>query len=172
MTPTEIQVLQQACQAARIDASKIQPENPFKKSGSTATLLQAAVAEFAPAQAAKWRCEAGGGLSIQTLSEMQAGGELSDAALADLWNHDAQFVQDRIQEQSKSEERILAAMDKETDRLRRKRDGDKVVDAQNAKAAADQEAKEESLRRHNELQQRMNASRQQADALVGRFVQS
>ena len=81
MTPNEIQILQHACQAARIDASKIKPENPFTKSGNTATLLQAAVGEFAPEQAAKWRCEAGGGLSVQTLSEIQAGGDLSDAAL-------------------------------------------------------------------------------------------
>ena len=100
MTSIEIEILQRAFQAARIDASKIKPENPFTKSGSTATLLQAAVSEFAPEQAAKWRCEAGGSLSVQTLSEIQAGGDLSDAAMNDLWLHDHQFVADRQRERS------------------------------------------------------------------------
>jgi len=83
MTPDEIWILQHACQAARIDATKIKPENPFKKSGSTATLLQASVAEFAPEQAARRRCDAAGGLSVQTLSEIQAGSDLSKAAIND-----------------------------------------------------------------------------------------
>jgi len=128
MTPKEIQILQRACQVARIDASKIKPENPFTKSGSTATLLQAAVGEFAPEQAAKWRCEAGGGLSVQTLSEIQAGGDLSDAAMNDLWLHDHQFVADRRREQSSAVEKQLAWLDAEADKKRRAREGDKAVE--------------------------------------------
>ena len=46
ITPKEIQILHQACVAAGVDASKIQPDNPFKKSGGTAQLLQAAVGEM------------------------------------------------------------------------------------------------------------------------------
>ena len=38
--PNDIKILQQACKAAPIDASKIKPENPFKKSGMTASLSQ------------------------------------------------------------------------------------------------------------------------------------
>ena len=52
MTEKEIEVLAQACKAAGIDATKIKPENPFTKNGSTAAMLQAAVAEFHPEQAA------------------------------------------------------------------------------------------------------------------------
>ena len=44
MTPQEIDILNQACIAAGIDSSKIQPDNPFSKSGGTPSLLQAAVA--------------------------------------------------------------------------------------------------------------------------------
>ena len=58
---------------AGVDASKISPVNPFEKSGGTATLLQGAVAEVNPEQAAKWRVAAGGSLSIATLAEMQTG---------------------------------------------------------------------------------------------------
>ena len=172
MTPDEIQILQRACQAARIDASKIKPENPFTKSGSRATLLQASVAEFAPEQAAKWRCDAGGGLSVQTLSEIQAGGELTAAAIEDLWLHDHQFVADKKREQSSAIENQLAWMDAQADKMRRSREGDKAVDAANAKAAEDQELRAESFRRHQQQQQRINAARKQVDAMAGRLVQS
>ena len=159
MTPDEIQVLQRACQAARIDASKIKPENPFTKSGSTATLLQAAVGEFAPEQAAKWRCEAGGGLSIQTLSEIQAGGDLSDSAMNDLWLHDHQFVADRRREQSSAVEKQLAWLEAEADKKRRAREGDKAVDAANAQAQAAAEARAESAKHAAEMQQRIDQKR-------------
>ena len=46
MTPQEIDILNRACIAAGIDSSKIQPDDPFKKSGGTAQLLQAAVGEM------------------------------------------------------------------------------------------------------------------------------
>ena len=77
---------------AGIDSSKISPSNPFEKSGSTAGMLQAAIAEIDPAQAARWRVAAGGSLSVATMAELQSGEELSAAAQADLWNHDAEFV--------------------------------------------------------------------------------
>ena len=81
MSPEEIQILNQACQMAGIDAFKISPVNPFEKSGGTATLLQGAVAEVDPEQAAKWRVAAGGSLSIATLAEMQSGQPLSQKAV-------------------------------------------------------------------------------------------
>ena len=66
-------------------------------------MIQAAVAEFAPEQAAKWRCDAGGGLSVQTLAEMQSGGELNQSAINHLWLHDPVFVVDKQREQTSSE---------------------------------------------------------------------
>ena len=59
MTPKQIQLLNRACKMAGIDSSKISPSNPFEKSGSTAGMLQAAIAELDPAQAARWRVAAG-----------------------------------------------------------------------------------------------------------------
>ena len=55
-------------------------------------MLQAAIAELDPAQAARWRVAAGGSLSVATMAELQSGEDLSAAAQADLWNHDAEFV--------------------------------------------------------------------------------
>ena len=63
-------------------------------------------------------------------------------------------------------------MDAQADKMRRSREGDKAVDAANAKAAEDQELRAESFRRHQQQQQRINAARKQVDAMAGRLVQS
>ena len=88
MTPKEIELLAKPCRMAGIDATKITPSNPFEKSGGTAGMLQAAVAELNPVQAAKWRVAAGGGLSLATMAELQSGQPLSESAQNDLYAHD------------------------------------------------------------------------------------
>ena len=110
-TPKQIQLLNRACKMAGIDSSKISPSNPFEKSGSTAGMLQAAIAEIDPAQAARWRVAAGGSLSVSTLSELQGGEELSAAAQADLWAHDPEFVAEFQQQREKGLEAQLKALE-------------------------------------------------------------
>jgi len=111
MTPKQIQLLNQACKMAGIDSSKISPTNPFEKSGSTAGMLQAAIAELDPAQAARWRVAAGGSLSVATIAELQGGEELSAAAQADLWNHDPEFVAEFQQQRERNLEAQLKALE-------------------------------------------------------------
>ena len=111
-TPKQIQLLNRACKNAGIDSSKIIPSNPFEKSGSKAGMLQAAIAELDPAQAARWRVAAGGSLSVATMAELQSGEELSAAAQADLWNHDPEFVAEFQQQQEKSLEAQLKALER------------------------------------------------------------
>ena len=170
MTPKEIQILHQACIAAGVDASKIQPDNPFKKSGGTAAILQAAVSQIDPAQAARWRVGAGHGLSLATMAEMQSGQQLSDSAMQDLWEHDAAFVADTIKQRQQAEEQTLAMFEAESDRMRRAREGDAAVDFQNAKNAAEEEARAESMKRHQELQQRIQQKQVQSAQLAGRLI--
>ena len=81
MTTKEIDILNRACIAAGIDSSKIQPENPFSKSGGTAAMLQAAVATIEPAQAAKWRVGSGSGLSVATMDHIAKRGSDRDQSL-------------------------------------------------------------------------------------------
>ena len=50
----------------------------------------------------------GSSLSIATISEMQGGGELSQAMMEDLWNHDPHFVADTIKLEQEAEEAMLA----------------------------------------------------------------
>ena len=96
---------------AGIDSSKISPTNPFEKSGSVAGMLQAAIAELDPAQAARWRVAAGGSLSVATMAELQGGEELSAAAQADLWNHDPEFVAEFQQQRERNLEAQLKALE-------------------------------------------------------------
>ena len=110
-TPKQIQLLNRACKMAGIDSSKISPSNPFEKSGSTAGMLQAAIAELDPAQAARWRVAAGGSLSVATMAELQGGEELSAAAQADLWAHDPEFVAEFQQQREKGLEAQLKALE-------------------------------------------------------------
>jgi len=73
--------LNRACIVAGIDSAKLQPENPFSKSGGTAAILQTAVAFIDPAQAAKWRMVSGSGLSVATMDHIAKRGSDRDQSL-------------------------------------------------------------------------------------------
>ena len=180
MTPQEIQILNQACQMAGIDSSKISPNNPFEKSGGTAQLLQAAVGEIDPAQAAKWRVAAGGSLSIATLAEMQSGDQLSQKAMEDLWQHDAAFVVDYQKQQQVSEAAMLKQMEDDSAALRLR---NKVREVGGNEARAKEAlAREDAANQQRELQkqqaaeharqmnQRLEQQRQNAARMAGAFI--
>ena len=117
---------------AGIVSSKISPSNPFEKSGSTAGMLQAAIAELDPAQAARWRVAADGSLSVATMAELKGGEELSAAAQADLWNLDPEFVAEFQQQREKGLEAQLKALEDGAAASREKRmlqqaKGDKLL---------------------------------------------
>ena len=180
MTPKEIQVLNQACKSAGIDASKITPSNPFEKSGGTASLLQAAVAQVDPAQAAKWRVAAGGGLSIATLSELESGQQLSQQAQKDLWEHDAAFVVDYQKQQQESEASMFKQLEEQAaaTRLRNKMretggNKDRAYEAIAREEAADTARKEQQLasaEHARQMNQRLEQQRQNASRMAGVFI--
>ena len=181
MTPKEIQVLNQAYKSAGIDASKITPSNPFEKSGGTASLLQAAVAQVDPAQAAKWRVAAGGGLSIATLSELESGQQLSQQAQKDLWEHDAVFVLDYQKQQQESEASMFKQLEEQAaaaSSLRNKMretggNESKAREALAREEAADTARKEQQLasaEHARQMNQRLEQQRQQAAQAAGVFI--
>ena len=180
MTPKEIQVLYRACQSAGIDASKITPANPFEKSGGTAQLLQAAVSQVDPAQAARWRVSAGGGLSIATLAELESGAQLSQQAQKDLWEHDADFVVDYQKQQKESEAVMLKKLEDDSAALklrnRAREFGGNEARAKEALAregAADEARKEQQLasaEHARQMNQRLEQQRQNAARMAGAFI--
>ena len=180
MTPKEIQVLYRACQSAGIDASKITPANPFEKSGGTAQLLQAAVSQVDPAQAARWRVSAGGELSIATLAELESGEQLSQQAQKDLWEHDAAFVVDYQKQQQESEAAMFKQLEEQAaaSRLRNKArefggNEDRAREALAAEDAANQQRelqKQQSAEHSRQFEQRMAQQRQNAAQAAGVFI--
>ena len=118
MTKKEIEVLAQACRAAGVDTTKIKPENPFEKSGATATFIQGAVEQIDPVMAAKWRVAAGGGLSLATMAELQSGQALSEAAQKDLFQHDPEYVKEVVAQRQNAEEQLLKQMEERTAEMR------------------------------------------------------
>ena len=180
MTKQEIQVLYRACQSAGIDASKITPANPFEKSGGTAQLLQAAVSQVDPAQAARWRVSAGGGLSIATLAELESGQQLSQQAQKDLWEHDAAFVVDYQKQQQESEAAMFKQLEEQAaaSRLRNKArefggNVDRAREALARQDAADQQRelqKQQSAEHARQMNQRLEQQRQNAARMAGAFI--
>ena len=83
-----------------------------------AGLLQAAIAELDPAQAARWRVAAGGGLSVATMAELQSGEPLSAAAQRDLFEHDAKYVEEIQQQQVDQEAAQLKAFEEQAAQMR------------------------------------------------------
>ena len=159
------------------DPKTISPENPFSKSGKVAQMLQVAVAEIDPEQSARWRVDAGGGLSVATLSEMQSGEQLSQAAMQDLWQHDPAFVVDVQRQQQTAEERMLKSLDEgaAATKLRNKArefggNEERAREALKAEAERDEQLKaqrEESQRHAQQLNQRLEQQRQQARQMAG-----
>ena len=179
MTPTEIKVLDQACRSAGIDPTKIKPENPFAKSGATASLLQAAVAAIDPAQAAKWRVAAGGGLSVATLAECESGQPLSNAAKGDLWNHDAEFVvaaqKERVANRSKTDKWLEDELAATQLRNKIRECGSEAAAKERMKfeAQRDEEmraAREASQKHAQQMQARLDQKRVQQAQMAGRLV--
>lgn len=180
MTPEQIQLLDRACRTAGIDPSKISPVNPFEKNGQVASLLQAAVGEIDPAQAAKWRCEAGGGLSVATLSELQSGQPLSQQAQRDLWEHDAAYVAEFQQQRLKADADALAWLDKAAAETAwsnqlHQAGGDEHEARRRMTAAEEKEkaaavAAADSKERHERLTKRLEAQRIHDAQIAGRLA--
>jgi hypothetical protein len=81
MTPKEIKILHEACMAAGVNPSQISAENPFKKTGKTAEVIQMSVAGLDPVQAARWRKEAGHTISLETAAMLAGHAPPSQEAL-------------------------------------------------------------------------------------------
>ena len=67
--------------------------------------------------------------------------------------------------QAEAEAQLLRKFDRMADESRRRREGDKAIEQQEAKAKADAEAREESLRRHNDQAKRIQARQQRERAM-------
>lgn len=136
---------------AGIDSKKISPSNPFEKSGATAAMLQEAIAQIDPVQAARWRVDAGGQLSVSTLAELQSGQDLSVAAQRDLFEHDPKFVEEIQRQQVDQEAAQLKALEDQAAKMRLSREvrnaGGNEVQARRVIALEDEQMQQQAEQR-------------------------
>ena len=64
------------------------------------------------------RVAAGGELSLATLSELQSGESLSEAAQKDLFQHDPEYVKEVVAQRQNAEEQLLKQMEEKTAEMR------------------------------------------------------
>ena len=155
----------------------MQEENPFTKKGGVAQMLQMTAAEFHPEQAAKWRNEAGMGISAGTKAELRSGQPLSQRAMADLWEHDPQFVVESRRSQQQQEEQALASMEQKAAEMKLRNRaiqfGGDLDQAKRAIEAEDQQQVQREQQRQlqaqqgRELEQRLEQQRINHARMVG-----
>ena len=169
MTPQELNIFIDCCKRVRKDPHELQDENPFTKKGGVAQMIQMAASQFHPEQAARWRNQAGLGISTGTKAELRSGAPLSQKAMADLWEHDLQFVVESRRHQQQQDEQALAALEEQaTEKRLRNRavqfGGDlaqaqRSIDAEDQQQAQREQQRQLQAQQGRELEQRLEQQR-------------
>ena len=122
MSEKELQLLVNAAQLARLNPSDLKPINPFSQQGGKATSMQVAVAELDPAQAARWRVEAGESISLESAAAKAGLTPMSRAAHNELSAIDADYITGQEEAKARREADLLASLEKGADQLREARE--------------------------------------------------
>lgn len=122
MSEKELQLLVNAAQLARLNPSELKPINPFSQQGGKATSMQVAVAELDPAQAARWRVEAGESISLESAAAKAGLTPMSRAAHNELSAIDADYITGQEEAKGRREADLLASLEKGADQLREARE--------------------------------------------------
>jgi len=128
MTDAELKVLHQAAIKLGIPTTELSVRNPFEMKGRKAEMLQAAISEVDPVQAAAWNRDAGGELSLACQMAERGLIEHSSATKRELWEQSPNYVVQKMAADKKAEEDLLAKWEKEAGDAREKRTGSREVD--------------------------------------------
>ena len=154
--------LEQFYRRAGQDTTTMANDNPYSSrfDNQGGRLKRVLLESGDPQLAADCKAAIGGQQKKQTLAYRAAiargdnPAEFTGALKAEYQQHNPGLVATQQQEE---EQRLLAKFERLADQSRRRRDGDDAIDRQSAKAKAEQEARQESLARHQALQQRIEA---------------
>ena len=108
MTDAELRVLHQAAIKLGIPTTELSVRNPFEMKGKRAEMLQAAIAEVDPVQAAAWNRDAGGELSLACQMAERGLIEHSSATKKELWQKSPNYVVQKMAADKKAEEDLMA----------------------------------------------------------------
>ena len=92
MTDTELKTLHQAAIALNLPTTEMSVRNPFEMKGKRAEMIQAAVSQIDPVQAAAWRQAAGGELSLACQMAERGLIEHSSSTKSELWEKSPDYV--------------------------------------------------------------------------------
>ena len=107
----------EAARVAKLDPSQLKVVNPFSQQGGVAQTMQSAVDQLNPAQAAKWRVEAGESLSLQAAAAQQGITEMTNKTHQELMTLDAGYRSEYEQSRSQREADVLARMESDAAKL-------------------------------------------------------
>ena len=122
MQENELKVLLQAASMLGISANDLKPANPWSFQGQRAESIQAAVASIDPAQSARWRVEAGQGLSLGAAAAKAGITEMTNAQHAELVSLDADYAAGVEESRARREADVLASLEQGAEKLREARE--------------------------------------------------
>ena len=106
----------------KLNTSELKPVNPFTQQGSRAELIQTAVASINPAQAARWRQEAGESASLEAAAVRAGLKEMSQSVHQELMQIDPDFITGQEEAKAAWEAKMLHDLEKGAERLAENRD--------------------------------------------------
>lgn len=122
MSEKEIQLLLTAAQQLKIDPNSLQVKNPFLLQGTTAVSMQTAIAELDPAQAARWRLEAGESLSLGAAAAKAGLAPMTKEAFDNLAQMDPDFLTGVEESRARREADLLKGMEEAASEMAAKRE--------------------------------------------------
>ena len=152
------------------DTTSLQPDNPYaaKFDNPGGKRKRVMLEALDPQLAADCQTAIGGQQQRQSLAYMAAvaRGDNPDgftgALAVEYRNLNPDFA---AKKQAEAESNLLRKFDSMADQSRRRREGDKAVDEQQAKQQAEAEARAASYQRHVDQQKRIQARQQRMDAM-------
>ena len=122
MTENELKVLLAAAQTAKLDPANLKPQNPFRMEGKIAQSMQIAVEQVDPAQAARWRTEAGATHSLAAAAARIGMIEHTPATKQELRETDPDFITGELEAKAAWEAKMLDRMTEEAAALANQRE--------------------------------------------------
>lgn len=117
MNEAELKCLLDAASLAQIDPTGLKPINPYTQTGERAQAMQMAVVEVNPAQAARWRLEAGESVSLASAAAKAGLSPMTADAEKELSELDADFITGQQEAKARREAELLDQMEKRAEEL-------------------------------------------------------
>ena len=122
MDEHQLKILLAAAEQLQLNPDTLQVKNPFLMDGKTAQSIQTAVSAIDPAQAARWRVEAGQSMSLGAAAAKAGLAQMTNRTHEELIQLDPDYLAGAQEAAAVREQKILADMEAEVVKLRERRE--------------------------------------------------